>query len=280
MPFERNLNSSNISIDHEHVKLRHRPKSDKGNEQVKRSEFHEFFGDNAPIILPVIHVINHDQTASNIDKLIDADISGCFLINHDFDVDRFLPIIRSIRTRYPNFWIGLNFLAVTGLEAFPVLATLSKQGCRIDAYWADDARIDERKEHQTEANEIQNIRQKTGWNGLYFGGTAFKKQREVHPTDFKKSAQIAGRFMDVVTTSGIATGNAAEISKISTFRSALPDTPIALASGITPENALNYAMVDCFMVATEINIADDFYNIDPTRLKSLILKCRKMGNPK
>ena len=86
--------------------------------------------------------------------------------------------------------------------------------------------------------------------------------------------------MDVVTTSGIATGNAAEISKISTFRSALPDTPIALASGITPENALNYAMVDCFMVATGINIADDFYNIDPERLKSLILKCRKMGNPK
>ena len=251
----------------------------KGNEQVKRSEFHEFFGDNSPVILPVIHVINHDQTASNINKLIDAGISGCFLINHDFDVDRFLPIIRSIRTRFPNFWIGLNFLAVTGHRAFPVLARLAKQGCRIDAYWADDARIDERKKRQIEANEIQNIRQRTGWNGLYFGGTAFKKQREVHPADYGKSAQIAGGFMDVVTTSGIATGNAADLSKISTFRSALPNTPIALASGITPENATDYAMADCFMVATGINIVGDFYNIDPARLRSLILKCRKMGNP-
>jgi hypothetical protein len=31
------------------------------------------------------------------------------------------------------------------------------------------------------------------------------------------------------------------------------------------------------MVATGINIADDFYNIDPAKLESLILKCRKMG---
>ena len=246
---------------------------------MNRSEFHDFFGDSAPIILPVIHVINHDQTASNIDILIDAGVSGCFLINHDFDVDRFLPNIRSIRTRYPDFWIGLNFLAVTGRDAFLVLATLAKQGCRIDAYWADDARIDEREDQQIEANEIQNIRQQTGWNGLYFGGTAFKKQREVNPADYGKSAQIAGDFMDVVTTSGIATGNAAEISKLATFRSALPDTPIALASGITPANATDYAMVDCFMVATGINITDDFYNIEPARLQSLISKCRNMGNP-
>ena len=63
---------------------------------MKRAEFHDFFGDNAPIILPVIHVIDHDQTARNIETLIDAGISRCFLINHDFDVDRFLPIILSL----------------------------------------------------------------------------------------------------------------------------------------------------------------------------------------
>ena len=244
-----------------------------------RTEFHDFFGDNAPVILPVIHVIDHQQTATNIDKLIDAGISGCFLINHDFDVETFLPIIRSIRAQYPDFWIGLNFLAVTGRDAFPVLAALAGQGCRIDAYWADDARIDERKNQQTEAELIQTIRQDSGWNGLYFGGTAFKKQRVVDAADYAKSAEIAGGFMDVVTTSGIATGNAADISKITTFRAALPDTPIALASGITPDNAAEYAMVDCFMVATGINITDDFYNIDPEKLGLLISVCRKMGDP-
>jgi len=37
-------------------------------------------------------------------------------------------------------------------------------------------------------------------------------------------------------------------------------------------------MVDCFMVATGINITDDFYNIDPAKLGLLISKCRKMGD--
>ena len=245
---------------------------------MNRTEFHDFFGDNAPIILPVIHVFDHQQTSTNIDKLIDAGISGCFLINHDFDVETFLPVIRSIRAQHPDFWIGLNFLAVTGRDAFPVLGALAGQGCRIDAYWADDARIDEREDQQTEAELIQAIRQDSGWNGLYFGGTAFKKQRVVDAADYAKSAEIAGGFMDVVTTSGIATGNAAGISKIATFRAALPDTPIALASGITPDNAAEYAMVDCFMVATGINITDDFYNIDTEKLGLLISACRKMGD--
>ncbi len=161
---------------------------------------------------------------------------------------------------------------------FQCLPALAGQGCRIDAYWADDARIDEREDQQTEAELIQTIRQDSGWNGLYFGGTAFKKQRVVDAADYAKSAEIAGGFMDVVTTSGIATGNAADISKITTFRAALPDTPIALASGITPDNAAEYAMVDCFMVATGINITDDFYNIDPEKLGLLISACRKMGD--
>jgi predicted TIM-barrel enzyme len=90
---------------------------------------------------------------------------------------------------------------------------------------------------------------------------------------------LAANYMDVVTTSGTATGNAAEISKITTFRSALPDTPIALASGITPYNALDYKMVDCFMVATGINIDDDFYNIDSEKLNQLISQCKKMEGP-
>ena len=244
---------------------------------MNRSEFHRFFGSDAPVILPVIHVLTHDQVASNIDKLIAAGIRGCFLINHDFDVATFLPIIRTIREQYPDFWIGVNFLAINGGDAFPVLAELANAGCLIDAYWADDARIDERKNHQTEAERISQIRQAGDWAGLYFGGTAFKKQRPVHADDYPTAAHIAGGYMDVVTTSGVATGNAAEISKIATFRNALPETPIALASGVTPENAANYAKIDCFMVATGINITDDFYTIDPAKLDLLMLKCNAMG---
>ena len=244
---------------------------------MQRSDFHAEFGNSGPLILPVIHVLDVDRTAANSDHLIEAALTGCFLVNHDFGIDPFLPIIEAIRTRYPDLWIGVNFLAVTGLKAFPILAELGSRGIRVDAYWADDARIDERSTDQQEAEDIAALRRDCGWDGLYFGGTAFKKQRPVDPRDHARAAAIAGDYMDVVTTSGIATGKSADVGKLGEFRAALPDRPIALASGITPENAMEYGMVDCFMVATGINIEGDFYTIDPVRLARLVAICREMG---
>jgi predicted TIM-barrel enzyme len=83
--------------------------------------------------------------------------------------------------------------------------------------------------------------------------------------------------MDVVTTSGIATGQEADLNKISTFRAAIGETALALASGITPENAASYKDVDCFMVATGINEPGNFYDIDPTRLDALLKVTRTLG---
>lgn len=244
---------------------------------MDRREFKEKFGCHHSVVLPVIHVINTQQTLRNIVQARAEGCPGVFLINHDFGIDQFLPIIREARQRFPDYWLGINFLAVTGADAFPILADLEKEGIRTDAYWGDDARIDETlaSSNQLEAQTIRNIKQQVGWDGMYFGGTAFKKQREVAESDYEKSAQIACDYMDVVTTSGIATGKAADTSKIETFRAACGEKPIALASGITPKNVDHYSdLVDCLMVATGINIEGDFYNIDPARLKKLMNKLK------
>ncbi|MGI9501568.1 MAG: BtpA/SgcQ family protein [Geminicoccaceae bacterium] len=228
---------------------------------------------------PVIHVIDEVQVSKNVEIAIGEGAQGVFLINHDFGVEPFLPIIRSTRRAFPYLWFGVNFLAVTGKDAFPTLGRLSAEGCIVDAYWADDACIDELRasDDQKDAEAITRARDVSGWTGLYFGGTAFKKQREVAPGDYGRSATIAADYMDVVTTSGVATGLEAETSKISTFRSAVGDRPLALASGITPENAQVYGDVDCFLVATGINVEGDFYNIDPGRLRQLLAVTRQLG---
>lgn len=240
---------------------------------MNREKFKTGFSSQGLVVLPVIHVLDNDQAEKNARLAMDAGCPGVFLINHDFVYTEFLPIIRHVRRQLPNLWIGINFLAITGKVAFPILADLEKGGTRIDAYWADDARIDEHHDAdiQAEAEEIQTIKRKCGWNGMYFGGTAFKKQREVDPADYAKSVQIACHWMDVVTTSGIATGHSADLGKIETFRKACGATPLALASGITPENVSQYVPhVDCVLVSTGINFKDDFYNIDPARLAKLM----------
>lgn len=243
---------------------------------MNRREFRQKFGTVGSVVLPVIHVLDTPRTIQNIDILTGEGAPGCFLINHDFGVDPFLPIVRDVRKKYPDIWLGLNFLAVTGKDAFPILGGLGEEDCPIDAYWADDARINEFGDN-CEAEEMANVRQASGWNGLYFGGTAFKKQREVKPEHYEASAREAVPFMEVVTTSGVATGMEADLTKIEDFRRGIGDNAMALASGITPENAHLYADVDCFMVATGINCKDNFYDIDPERLRALIRTTEEVG---
>lgn len=247
---------------------------------MKRFDFRKLFKSVGPAVLPVIHVTDNQQAVRNVRLLIEEGAPGCFLINHDFGVDRFLPIIAHVRGLFPALWLGVNFLAVTGKLAFPVLGKLGAEGVRVDGYWADDGRIDERRsiDDQQEALEIAAVRASSGWSGIYTGGTCFKKQREVAPEHYEYSADLATRYMEAVCTSGVATGQAADAEKIRTFRRAIGDHALTLASGITPDNAHLYMDdVDGFMVATGINHDGDFYNIDPRKLARLLKLTRQHG---
>ena len=247
---------------------------------MNRTQFRRLFKSAGPAVLPVIHARDAEQAGRNAAIAIEAGAQGVFLINHDFAHEELVPILREVRTRFPSLWIGANFLAVTGRDAFPVLGRLQAEGVEIDAYWADDARIDERvpADGQAQAKEIAAAREESGWMGLYFGGTAFKKQRPVAPSDHETAARTAAGWMDAVTTSGVATGKAADRAKIAAFRRGCGDAPLALASGVTPENAAGYASdVDAMLVATGINRAGDFYEIDPARLRQLLAVTRAAG---
>ena len=75
--------------------------------------------------------------------------------------------------------------------------------------------------------------------------------------------------MDVVTTSGPGTGQPATREKITRMKRALGAFPLAIASGITPENVGDYLEVaDCFLVAT--GISTSFTELDPGRLRELV----------
>ena len=247
---------------------------------MNRMRFRRLFKTAGPAVLPVIHVRDAAQAGRNAAIAIEAGAQGVFLINHDFAHEELVPILAEVRARFPSLWLGVNFLAVTGRDAFPVLGRLEAEGVEIDACWADDARIDERvpADGQTEARDIAAAREASGWTGLYFGGTAFKKQRPVAPADHETAARTAAGWMDAVTTSGVATGRAADRAKIAAFRRGCGDAPLALASGVTPDNAADYAAdVDAMLVATGINRSGDFYEIDPERLRRLLAVTRAAG---
>lgn len=245
---------------------------------IDRHALRERFRAPGPIVTPVIHVLDTAQTTRNVRIAQDGGADGVFLINHDFPMKRLIPIIQDIREAFPTLWCGVNFLGVTALRGVPVLSALTRRGWPVQAYWADDARIDERATRQEEAERMDGSRERWGFEGLYLGGVAFKKQRPVAPEDHARAAAVAANHMDVVCTSGVATGEAADLAKIRTFRAALGDHPLALASGVTPENAETYAQdVDWFLVATGVSPPGDFHNLDPARLAALLEACGRRG---
>lgn len=213
------------------------------------------------VVLPVIHVASEAQAIRNAEIAWSAGCDGIFLINHGIGHGELLAIHAAVAARGPGRWIGVNCLDLDPGSAFAAL------NGRVDGLWVDNARIDERTTDQPAADAIDRARRSSGWGGLYFGGVAFKYQRQVD--DLGTAARSARPYLDVVTTSGPGTGQAANHQKIADLKAALGDFPLAIASGITPENVASYLPIaDCFLVAT--GISRDFDELDPVRVRALV----------
>ena len=164
-----------------------------------------------------------------------------------------------------DWWIGLNCLGLSPEEVFGLLSE------RVGGVWVDNAGIEEGREHQPYAERVLAEQRRHAPQCLYFGGVAFKYQRPVE--DLESACRVAARYMDVVTTSGPGTGFAAEVEKIRRMGSALGGKPLAIASGITPENVGSYlSCADSFLVAT--GISRDFTELDPEQVSLLIQRVR------
>jgi hypothetical protein len=222
-------------------------------------------------ILPIIHVSSREQALRNVRIARDCGADGCFLISlGECSDEEVLEIHHQVSQAEPCFWIGLNCLGIPAEELF------TRISAEVPGVWVDDALIVEGQEEQTAAQRILSARRLIDWPGLYFGGVAFKYQRPVRdPADVARRAKD---FMDVVTTSGPGTGLAAEPGKIRRMKQAIGDFPLAVASGVTPENVTDYlSYADCFLVATGISSTLD--ELDPPRVRDLIRVVRSWQPP-
>lgn len=227
-------------------------------------KYKQIFQDKATL-LPVIHCKNIMQTFPNVDMCVQHNTKGVFLINHGISSKSMGEIYKEIRLIFPELWIGINFLGLETKDMFFYAKDLGD----INGIWADCSEIDDTKEIQIDADKIN--KERSDWNGLYFGGVDFKYQLPVN--DITKTTKIAKDFMDVITTSGVGTGYAPEVDKIKTMKKVAGDIPLAIASGINADNIhLFWDYADCFLVST--GISKDFHNLDETLLQDLLNKVK------
>ena len=225
----------------------------------------EVFG-RRPVVLAVVHPVGRAEALASLATVAAAGAPGAFLINQGMNEVDVLGLIREARGQFPKLWLGVNLLGHRPADA---LATALDACDGIDGIWSDDAGIDEHATAQPRADELVMARRARGWTGLYFGGVAFKYQREVAFADLARSAELAARSMDVVCTSGPGTGRAADLDKVRALRAGLGDAALALASGVTADNVRSYIpYVDAFLVGTGIEA--EFGVIDATKLTALL----------
>ena len=227
--------------------------------------FREVFG-NKKVFLAVVHVVDYFQALRNVNLAMRYGADGAFLISHGEVPDKnLLEIYRTIREERKGhglqpFWIGVNCLNTIETRVF------SKVLPDTDGIWLDDLGLRRRDPEQRRAKAIRAARHRSKWEGLLFGGVAFKYQERVPYSDIAELAKRAREFCDVITTSGEATGKAPEAKKIHLMRNALGDFPLAIASGMTLLNVKNYLHADCFLVAT--GVAKSFTELDPKEVEA------------
>lgn len=213
--------------------------------------------------IAVVHVESRGQALRNVEiaKVNGAD--GVFLINQNHEIsgnDLFSFYRYVVRKVYSSYWIGFNCLDLYSSTMFRTVPT------SVSGVWSDYAGYDEESIDPVRGAKVSwsARKRRKDWEGLYFGGVAFKYQRKV--SDVGMAAKLSMPYMDVITTSGEKTGSAPAVAKIKKMRSAIgPDFPLAIASGMAPENVSKFMpYADCFLVAT--GISKNFTELDPERV--------------
>jgi len=234
----------------------------------------EVFG-VARVVLPVVHPVSFADAMASVDVAHAAGVKGVFTINQGMSSAEVLQLVLAIRQKYPSLWVGVNLLGHSPAEMLAD-GLVACEG-RIDGLWSDNAHVDERAEQQPRAAEF--VAARRDWKGLYFGGVAFKYQREVADADLGRATKLASSFMDVVCTSGLGTGHAADANKVIAMRNGVSaDVAIALASGVTAENVHEYLpYVDAYLVGTGIEARLGV--LDPNKLGALVAAVARYQGP-
>lgn len=219
------------------------------------------------VFLPVVKPRSRAVALQSIQTAIDSGADGVFVTNDRIDEFELLDFIPQIQKRFGSIWIGVNMIGYSPVSVLDLIKAIP-----VDGIWSDNAGIDEMSTAQPAGELFRQARLDLNWKGLYFGGIDFKYQRPISLGLLPRAAQNAVPYMDVLTTSGLETGSAPSIDKVAALRLGAQSHPIALASGITPCNVIDYLPIaDCFIVASSIETKSSGLNPEGTKLLSRII---------
>lgn len=219
-----------------------------------------------------IHIVVHvsegpgavGQLRHNLKAAQKAEVDGVFLIGHGLPATKLLRSAEQAFQMAPDLTYGINFLDLNAAQAAYYAAFLQDGGMLLDHLWIDNPRV-----LSFDHRAAQALCQAPKKPIAIFGGVAFKTQPPVPDEQLESVVAQGCKYLDVITTSGPGTGHAADVARVARIHELAGTTPVALASGVTPENVADYApYVDYVLVAT--GVSRDFWTLDPDKVKALV----------
>jgi len=210
-------------------------------------------------IIPVIHHVDSKLTLEQAKIVSDSKAFGIFLISMTGDNEHLPMLAKVIKFRYPHLKLGTNLLGNTALETVKINLDFE-----LDMSWSDEP-ILHGDNISPDAIEISEIIKNS--HHLFFNSVAFKYQK-IDPKP-EVSTLNSYNLGFIPTTSGEATGKAANLDKISKMAAALQVKKMGLASGLTPNNIKDYLpYIEYGLVST--GISKNFHEIEPKLLALMI----------
>src|SRR5439155_1563745 len=176
-----------------------------------------------------------------------------------------------IRRALPDAPLGVNVLKSDARSALAVATAIGARFIRVNvlagAVVADQGIV------QTDAHDLLRDRRQLGVDVAIFADVQGKHAVPLAPVELEQQARdLAARALaDGLVVSGRATGDATPIEDVKRVRSAVPDVPILVGSGVTPETAPELlSLADALIVGTSLKRDGDVSApVDPARVRRL-----------
>lgn len=213
------------------------------------------------LVLPVVHYKDSETAVAQATLALNLGADGIFLISHSGSNRALYKPATILKNVFPDKLVGLNLLGESALTALDEV-----QHLELDMVWTDTPGVSS-KGLTAEGLLLEEKLARMSRKPLFFGSVAFKYQ-PVEPQP-GTAAQRAAKAGMLPTTSGSATGAPPSVEKAREMKEAVNDGPLAVASGMTPENVADYLpYFSHYLVATGVSL--DEHHFDATRLKQFV----------
>jgi membrane complex biogenesis BtpA family protein len=184
--------------------------------------------------------------------------------------------VAALRAAWPTLPLGVNVLKNDARAALAVAAAAGAQFMRVNvhagAVVADQGLV------QTDAYHTLRDRRLLGADVRLFADVQGKHAVPLAPVEVEQVARdlVYRELADVLVVSGRATGEATALADVKRVRSAVPNVPIVVGSGVTPDTVAELMSVaDGVIVGTFVKREGNVsHPVDPERVRRLVAATR------